>query len=146
MAVLALCVWQEFARLATGPASEVQAAGPVHGDVRHSEQHVAQFPTVDAVVPRLWLQWQLLAPLGARLVDRVIMVEVEVPQHPSSVGAVQVDMECVWATGTIQRPHTHVRLLHECLHVSVLVMTVCVLNKCLPIAVSEAVAHVRRQP
>ena len=124
----------------------MQAAGPVRGDIRHSEEHVAQFPTVVAVVPRLWLRWQLLVPLGARLVDRVVMVKVEVPQHPSSFGAVQVDTECVRATGTIQGPHTHMRLLHKCPHVSILVMGVCVLDERLPVAVSEAGIHVRHRP
>ena len=140
-----LCVWDSLAGRATGATSEVQA-GWVCRVVGHSKEGMAEFATVDAVVPRLRLRWQLLAPGGACLVDGVIMVEVQVCEHGWSLQAAQIDAECMWATGAVQRTHTLKRLLHKGRHVSVFVACVRMLDERVPVAVPEAGAHVLGQP
>ena len=103
-----------------GAASEVQG-GWGFRVVGHSKEGMAGFATVDAVVPRLRLGWQLLAPGGACPVDGVIMVKVQVCMHACwSLSADQIDAKCVWATGAVQRTRTLERRLHRGTHVSVL--------------------------
>ena len=46
--------------------------------MRNSEEGMAEIAAIDAVFPRLRLRRQFVAPVGARLVDGTIMIEVEV--------------------------------------------------------------------
>ena len=136
--------WNSLAGRATGAASKVQA-GWVCRVVGHSKEGMAEFAAVDAVVPRLRLGWQLLAPGGACLVDGVIMIEVQMCEHSWSLWAAQIDTECVWATSAVQRTHTLKRLLRKRRHISVFVARVRMLDKRVPDAVPEKGAHVPRQ-